>query len=147
MLPPIIRRISFILIITLSLAFSAYQTWGLYRSWNPLAAEKNEVSVWENRLQPIKAKLPTDVTQVGYLAEWDVPGLDYGHTDQFHEFNLTVYTLAPLIVRRGTESAWVVGNFGQLSAKKFEPWLQTVVGNHTLQEISGGIYLIHRVEK
>lgn len=142
-----IRRISFILLITLSLVFSAYQTLALYRSWNPLAAEKNEVSLWENRLQPLKAKLPPDVTQVGYLAEWDIPGAVYGHTDQFHEFNLTVYTLAPLIVRRGADSAWIVGNFGTLSAKKFEPWLKTAVGSYTLQEISGGIYLIHRVEE
>lgn len=147
MLPLLIRRIALILFITLSLAFSGYQTWVLARSWNPQAAEKNEVSVWENRLQPIKAKLPATVRQVGYLAEWDIPGATYGYTDQFHEFNLTVYTLAPLIVRRGAESEWLMGNFGTRSLKKIEPWLQSVLGNYTLQEIGGGIYLIHRGQK
>lgn len=142
-----IRRISFLLMIALCLIFSAYQSFVLYRHFRPSAAETNEVSAWENRLQPLKAKVPSDTMQVGYLAEWDIPGAVYGQTDQFHEFNLTVYSLAPLIVRRGAQSNWIVGNFGTLSPKKFEPWLRVAVGSYTLQEISGGIYLIHRAEK
>jgi hypothetical protein len=142
-----IRRASFVLLIALSLLFSAYNLFRLFQSWNPQAEEKNEVSIWENRLKPIKEKLPPNTRYVGYIAEWDVPGMPYGKTDQSHEFNLTKYTLAPVIVHRGVEYPWLIGNFGNLSSKKVELWLSDSIGGYEIENIGGGIYLIHRVEK
>lgn len=147
MFPVLLRRFFVVILIVMSLAFSAYQTLNLFHMFHPQVAEKNEVSVWENRLGPLKDKLPPNVTEIGYLAEWDIPDVKYGHTDQFHEFNLTVYSLAPVIVRRGAETEWIMGNFGTLSPQKIETWLDSSIGPHITQEFSGGIYLIHRVEK
>ena len=65
-------------------------------------------------------------------------------TDQLHEFNLTIYALAPVVVRRGGNYAWIVGNFG---STKFEAWLQEAIGRHETKSMGGGIYLIHRVKK
>ena len=36
------------------------------------------------------------------------------------------------------ESAWIVGNFGEVSPKRFEAWLRSSVGSYTLEEIGGG---------
>jgi hypothetical protein len=142
-----IRRVSFVLLIALSLSFSAYDLFKLSQNWDPQAAEKNEVSIWENRLQSVKEKLPSGTSHIGYTAEWDIPGATYGKTDQFHEFNLTKYTLAPLIVHRGVEYPWIMGNFGNLSSKKIELWLRDSIGSYAIENIGGGIYLIHRVQK
>ncbi len=141
-----IRRLSFVLLIIVSLSFSAYTTYTSLRHFRPNAGEQNEVSVWENRMQPIREKLPPDVTEVGYLAEWDIPGATYGQTDQYHEFNLTVYSMAPYIVRRGAEHDWVLGNFGNVLIKKIDPWLRASLGNYEIVATSSGLYLMHQVK-
>ncbi len=163
MLFAIVRRVSVIALVTISLSFSAYRLFTLAQRWNPQAAEKNEVSVWENRLNSIKHELPADVDHVGYLAEWDFPeqqlppGIErtgyttewdlpaqYRQPDTLNEFRLTKYVLAPIIVDRGIDYPWIIGNF---SAYKFKPWLKDTVGNYEIKEIGGGIYLIHRIQK
>lgn len=141
------RRLLVIVLVAISLTFGVYHSFLLFQIWDPQAGVKDEVSVWENRMQPIKGNLPPAVTTVGYLAEWDMPGVVYGKTDQFHEFNLTVYSLAPLIVRRGAEAEWIVGNFGSQPTKKIEAWLNTLLGSYKLEALGSGIYLIHRVKQ
>lgn len=138
------RQITLILLVFISLSFSAYDLFGSIRNFDPSRVGKDEVSSWENRLHPIKQELPVGTLTVGYLGEWDLPGGQSGLTDQLHEFNLTIYALAPVIVRRGGNYVWIVGNFG---TKAFEPWLQGVIGKHVTQDIGGGIYLIHKVQK
>jgi hypothetical protein len=139
-----IRRASVILLIATSLSLSVYNLFRLMQNWDSHVGEKNEVSIWENRLHSIKEALPADINYVGYVAEWDLPDGQYGLTDQMNEFQLTKYTLAPAIVRRGIDYPWIIGNF---STRKFRPWLQGKIGNYEIKEIGGGIYLIHRVQK
>ena len=130
--------------------------------WNPRAAQKNEVSIWENRLHSVQQELPPGVDRVGYLAEWDFPenqlppGItrdgystewdlppQYRQIGALNEFRLTKYTLAPIIVERGADFPWIIGNF---SAYHFKPWLRDTIGNYEIKEIGGGIYLIHRLQ-
>ena len=69
----VIRRGPVVLLVALSLLFSAYNLFVLIEKQDPRAAEKNEVSIWENRLHPLKQELPAGVDTLGYLAEWDLP--------------------------------------------------------------------------
>ena len=139
-----IRRASLILLLVISLSFSAYSLFGMARSWNSSLIGRDEVSNWENRFHPLKQQLPVGIEQVGYLSERDMPTGHFSGTDQSHEFNLTIYAMAPVIVRRGANSEWIIGNFG---TRKFEAWLQGAIGAHETENIGGGIYLIHRVNK
>ena len=158
----LIRRFSIIVLITMSLSFSAYRLFTLAQSWNPSFVEKNEVVIWENRLHSVKEELPAGVKREGYLSEWDFPetqlppGLErngyttewdlppqYRQVGALNEFRLTKYALAPIIVERGSDYDWILGNF---SESRFKPWLQDTIGKYEIKKI-GGIYLIHRMQK
>ena len=139
-----IRRVALLLLVLVSLSFSGYNLFVAFRNWDSTQIGRDDVSVWENRLHPLKQKLPPGIQTMGYLGEWDLPGGRSSITDQLHEYNLTIYALAPVILRRGSNYAWIVGNFG---TKQFEPWLQNSIGNHETEAIGGGIYLIHKVKK
>jgi len=138
-----IRRSAIILLIALSLLFNTYNLFDMVKNRDPNAALKNEVSIWENRLHSMRQELPADVEQIGYAADWDLPGVKYESADQDNEFRLTKYVLAPVIVNRGLEYEWIVGNFSQ---HRFEDWLRGEIGEYQLKEIGGGVYLIHRVQ-
>lgn len=158
----IMRRCFVIALIAASFAVGVYRFSTLAKFWNSRIAEKNEVVVWENRLGRVKQELPEGITHVGYLSEWDFPdrqlppGLErngyttewdlpvqYRDVGSLNEFRLTKYTLAPIIVERGSNYDWIIGNF---SARPFKAWLQETIGNYQLKEIGGGIYLIHRTK-
>ncbi len=159
----ILRRIFVIALLAASLWFGASRLFMLMKGWNPQAAETNEVSIWENHLHSVKQELPVGVDHVGYLAEWDFPdhqlppGLErtgyttewdlpvaYRDIDALNEFRLTKYVLAPIIVDRGSNYNWIIGNFSQ---QKFKPWLHDTIGSYEIKEIGWGIYLIHRIQK
>lgn len=158
----ILRRFALVglLVFSFYVGLSRFAT--LITFWNPQLVQKNEVVVWENRLGRVKQELPADVTHVGYLSEWDFPenqlpsGLErdgyitewdlpaqYRDVGSLNEFRLTKYTLAPIIVERGSDFPWIIGNFS--SNKPFKPWLQEILGKYEIKEIGGGIYLIRRV--
>ena len=158
----VIRRGPVVLLVALSLLFSAYNLFVLIEKQDPRAAEKNEVSIWENRLHPLKQELPAGVDTLGYLAEWDLPShqlppgierkgymtewdlpVQYRQIDQLNEFRLTKYVLAPVVVDRGFDTPWIIGNF---SSAKFKNWLQDTIGNYEITDVGGGIYLIHRLQ-
>ena len=103
----------------------------------------DDVSKWESRLQPLKEKLPAAATEIGYLADEDLRnGLPTN--GELVELYLTQYTLSPVIVRRGSDYAWIIGNF---SAKNFAGWLKTTIGAYEIQDLGSGIYLIHRAKQ
>ena len=159
----IIRRLFVIALIAMSLFFSGSRLFALIKVWSPRTAEKNEVAIWENRLEPVKNDLPAGVNHVGYLAAWDFPenqlppGLErngyttewdlpvqYRQIGELNEFRLTKYSLAPIMVDRGANYDWIIGNF---STDKFKPWLQATLGKYEIKDIGGGIYIIHRIRK
>ena len=157
------RRFPVLLLVILSLSFGAYNLSGLIQKWDSQADDKNEVSIWENRLHSLKQDLPAGIDSLGYLAEWDLPNhqlpagierkgymtewdlpVQYRQIDQLNEFRLTKYVLAPVVVTRGFDTPWIIGNF---SSVKFKPWLQDTIGNFEIKDIGGGIYLIHRLQQ
>ena len=142
----IVRRISVILLVGLSLLFSVQNLLPLARAAarNPQLAAQNEVSVWENRFDTVRRALPPGVEHVGYVAEWDLPGVQPS-ADQDNEFRMSRYVMAPVILARGVDSSWTIGNFS--TNKKFKDWLSENGGSYEIQEFSGGIYLLHKVQK
>lgn len=139
----VVRRISVILLVLLSLSFGTYRLLMSLNAWDSQAGVKNEVSIWENRFDALRRALPPDVRQVSYVAEWDLPGGQFSEMDQFNEFRLTRYTMAPVVVTQGFDQPWIIANF---SSRKFETWLRSKIGDYQIQEFSGGIYLVHKVQ-
>jgi hypothetical protein len=69
------------------------------------------VSAWEKRLRKSRLLLPNNGI-IGYMADWDLPDKSFASKDQQIEFLLSQYTLAPLILVRGTDHKVIFGNFG-----------------------------------
>jgi hypothetical protein len=108
---------------------AAFVTLLIYASWNALAyrdrmvraidtsdAGNDMVSTWDRRMRKILPDLP-DHGVVGYLADWDIPGYEYGHTDQTVEYLLSQYALAPLTLQRGDDFPLIIGNFSDTGDK------------------------------
>lgn len=146
----IIRRISVVLLVGLSLFLSVQNFFPLIRRVrNPQAvAARNEISIWENRFDTVRQGLPAGVDHVGYITEADLDasnGQQNLNSDQANEFRMTRYVMAPVIVTQGLGYPWIIGNFS--SNIQFKPWLRDKIGDYEIQEFSGGIYLIHKVQK
>jgi hypothetical protein len=109
--------------------------------WDQARHSIDSVTKWENRILPILDRVPEDVTQFGYVADWDIPDANYNGIDQDQEYVLTQYVLAPRILQRGLDHEWIVGNFVGTDFKK---WLDQNLPSYELKEIGYGIYLIHR---
>ncbi len=99
------------------------------------------VSDWEIRIQRVINVLPENVTVIGYLADWDLPGDTSNPVDQDNEYMLTQYALAPINVVPGIEQEWILGNF---TTPNFQVWLDQTLTDYELVEFGYGIYLIRR---
>lgn len=110
--------------------------------WVPEHLERDPVEVWEDRLAPLKADLPMERGTIGYVADWDVPGVAYYYRGEETEYILTQYTLAPLVLARGVEYEWIVANFSPEAA---EIWLRSLEGRYKITGYKYGLYLIQRL--
>lgn len=99
------------------------------------------VSKWETRVEPVLKYIPGDTQVVGYVADWDIPGMSYNLVDQDAEYTLTQYALAPLMVEPGLDHEWVIGNF---TGSGFRGWLDAQLPSYEITEIGFGIYVIHK---
>ena len=99
------------------------------------------VSKWEERIKPVLKHLPDDVSVIGYIADWDLPDMEYNVIDQENEYTFTQYALAPRAVQPGLEHEWIIGNF---TNKDFRAWLDQNLFSYEITEFGFGIYLIHR---
>ncbi len=102
------------------------------------------VSNWEVRLKPVLSHLPPDVTVLGYVADWDLPEVQYNLVDQDQEYVLTQYSLAPRMVQPGIDHEWIIGNFVDPG---YRAWLDSKIGKYKLFEFGKGIFLIHRLSQ
>lgn len=90
---------------------------------------------WEQRMKPVREQLPSFVREVGYISDSDPTAIN-------DEYALTQFALAPVVVRRGVEYEWIIGNFTQ---RGFEDILQqNIPTDFTITKFGAGIYLIHR---
>jgi hypothetical protein len=134
------------------LAISGLVVYGLYVSLGNMAIALNlskpnstasdSVTDWERRMKRVKNRLPEDVTVVGYVADWNLPGVETNPVDQDTEYVLSQYALAPVKVVPGLEAEWILGNF---VTPDFQAWLDQSVPAHEMTKIGYGIYLIHRI--
>lgn len=133
------RRTLFLLIVLAS----------LYASLQNLLSTKdlghiNEdpVAAWEKRFEPLKERLPFTRGVVGYIIDSDIPGVNYDAADEEGEYVLVQYAMSPIILVRGTDQEWNIGN---LSRQAYEAWSQSNHGRFEVIPFKGNLYLIHRV--
>jgi hypothetical protein len=131
------------------LAFAVLLGLQLLTSWKNLqsirAAEYNAsepVAEWERRMAPLKRALPISSGMVGYVSDSSAACFDCLNVDDQIEFTLTQYALAPIVVNKGVNTEWVVGNFGKGS---FAVWEQAHPGEFSAERFQYGIYLLHRL--
>ncbi len=120
----------------------------LYASAQNLIATKDLGSVsddpvadWERRFTPIKQQLPFQRGVVGYISDSDVPGASYDAANDEGEYVLTQYILAPIIIKRGTDQEWNIGN---LDRQAFDLWKKSNGAGFEVTAFKGGLYLLHR---
>jgi hypothetical protein len=99
------------------------------------------VGKWEKRVEAVLKHIPSDTKVVGYVADWDIPGMSYSLVDQDAEYTLTQYALAPLVIEPGLDHEWVIGNF---TGSGFREWLDEQLPFYEIKEIGFGIYVIHK---
>lgn len=142
------RRFFSYVLAVLCLLGDGFQLSAQVKTFEPANASNNVVSSWEMQMNPVRQTLPPDVFIAGYLESSDIPDSLRGF--YINEFFMTQYALAPVVLKRGTEQNWIIGNFGkkkQLSPKVVKRWLDGQLGNYSIQDFGSGIYLIHRLEK
>lgn len=136
-----LRFAAILLLITCSIFVALRNGLGARAKWKAEAESIDSVSKWEQRIQPVLKHLPDDVNVIGYIADWDLPGVEYNVIDQENEYTFTQYALAPRAVQPGLEHEWILGNF---TNKDFRTWLDQNLSSYEIIEIGFGIYLIHR---
>jgi hypothetical protein len=97
------------------------------------------ITLWENRLSLLSEELPKNGV-VGYIADWDVPG--YGESSDLEtEYRLTQYALAPVVVARGPDYDYVVGN---ITVVEFDETLQEYFHLTVQREFGYGFLLLRK---
>ena len=102
------------------------------------------VADWEARFQAVKAMLPFQRGFVGYISDSAVPGIPYNAADDEGEYILTQYAMAPVIIVKGTDQEWNIGN---LSSGAFKKWNARQAGAFQVTPLKGSLYLLRRIGK
>ena len=136
-----LRAIAMISLVLYSIFVAATNGLAAYSSWNRYSLVGDSVSKWEKRVRPVLDHIPSDITELGYVADWDIPDSGYDIIDQDNEYTLTQYALAPRIVQPGLDHEWMIGNF---TDKSFLKWLDQNLASYKIIELGFGIYVIHR---
>ena len=97
---------------------------------------------WEQRFTELKEQLPVKNGTVGYLADFDVEGVESNIADQEAEYILAQYTMAPVVLERGTNREWIVGN---LSLQAYKIWESSTNQKVEVFGFGKNLYLIHKV--
>ena len=136
----VIRRVAFA-------AFLMVEIYVGWRNYQDISATQNAagepVAEWERRFAPLKKIMPFTDGTVGYVSDSHVAGIDYYNPDDQIEYTLTQYVMAPVIVRKGADHEWIIGNF---TKPGYEAWIKAQPGHLDVTALSYGIYLIHRVQ-
>jgi hypothetical protein len=123
----------------------------LYASIRNLIATKDlgsftddPVADWEVRFGPIKEQLPFKRGVVGYISDSNVPGAAFNAANDEGEYVLAQYVLAPIIIVRGTDQEWNIGN---LDKPAFDIWSRSNQGQFEVISFKDKLYLFLRVGK
>ena len=104
------------------------------------------VSVWDRRMRKMIPDLPTHGV-VGYLADWDIPDYAYGDKDQTVEYVLSQYSLAPLILQRGSNHPIIIGNFSASNDSEKIPNVLKLFDLKIIKEHTNEIFILAGNEK
>lgn len=126
----------------LSLVLSIYQFSKTYSSGGWRDPSDEMVTKWEEHAQALHEALPSGVDQLGYADDSTVSA-DQALFD-LNEFFLMQYSLAPAVLKIGTEQEWIIGNFNNDAG--LEAWLAETIGAHETQSFGFGLYLIQDLE-
>ena len=102
------------------------------------------VADWEKRFAPLKQQIPFKRGVVGYISDSSIPGVSYNAPNDEGEYVLTQYVLAPIIIAKGTDQEWNIGNLGK---QAYAVWSRSNQGQFKVLPFKGNLYLFHRVEK
>lgn len=117
-------------------------------SWNLVATRElgsiveDPVAEWQARFEAIKDQIPFQRGVVGYISDASVPGIEYDAANEEGEYVLTQYAMAPIIIVKGTDYEWNIGN---LSSQGYETWSAENAGTFEAIPLKGGLYLLHRI--
>jgi len=136
-----LRIIAMISLVTVSIVVAITNGLAARAKWNENSQSIDSVSKWEKRVKAVLNHVPNNVTEFGYVADWDIPNSGYNIIDQDNEYTLTQYALAPRIVQPGLDHEWIIGNF---TYPGFRDWLAKNLSSYKITEIGFGIYVIHR---
>ena len=137
---PLIKKLAIVLLVLVSVYSSVTYLVNNIKAWNPRLITNDGVYDWDTRLADLRADLPPDVEVVGYVSDWDISP-DYNYPDNETEYVLTQYTMAPVIVTRDAERAWVIVN---LAPKDFGTWLATQPTDIKVTRYPLGLFLVHK---
>lgn len=102
------------------------------------APASDYVSAWENKMSAVQRRLPAGVKVIGYFSEADIlPGP--ASPDDYIEYYLTQYSLAPRIVQRGAAGEWRIVNS---AAPQTAAWLKNQAPGCRAEKIGGGLTLL-----
>jgi hypothetical protein len=137
----IIRRAAFALFLMVEIFVG-------WKNFQDIAATENAagepVAEWERRFAPLKKIMPFSQGTVGYVSDSPVTGIDYYNPNDQIEYTLTQYVMAPVVVRKGIDHEWIIGNF---SKQGYEAWIRANPGRYEITSLNYGVYLIHRLQQ
>ena len=79
---------------------------------------------------------------MGYISDSAVPGIPYDAANEEGEYILTQYAMAPVIIVKGTDQEWNIGN---LSGRAFQEWNARHAGAFQVTPLKGSLYLLQRI--
>jgi len=103
--------------------------------------QDDPVADFEHKVVKLKDGLPANVGEVGYISDWDVPGIS-PDPNLVGEYILIQYSMAPVIVVRGMDFEWIIGNLTPDSARRLK---EQSGQNYQIKYYDYGLYLIHRI--
>jgi hypothetical protein len=140
---PNIHRIALSLLLVVLAGLAIYSSIRDYQTASAAARDLNGddmVTAWDRRLRKVRSILPESGV-IGYVADWDIPGYTYGSSDQEVEFLLAQYTVAPVVLQRGTDHNLILGNFSDNGDPTKIDKVQEQLGIKLLQAYSNEIFL------
>jgi hypothetical protein len=102
---------------------------------------QNYVTKWEHDIIPLKEKIPAGQARLGYLADSDLKP-DSASQDQYIFYDLTQYSLAPIIIDKGMKNEWIIL---YTSEPKPKAWLDAHLQSpYTIESAGYRFFLIHQ---
>lgn len=135
--PASLPKTALVLLVLASLAAS-FSAWQTARARD---AGSEAIANFESRLEGVRAALPFQRGVIGYLGEWDVPGIDTVFNDQQAEYLLAQNALAPLILQRGAGPEWTAAVLGKPA---LDAWQAAHPNEFEIVPLGRGVYLLHR---